>query len=118
LLIVSIVFQTTSQFWIMAAFKINQDYIAENLCINRFDAIPLCKGSCFLEDQLIKDQKEQQKSPELKLKEINLFCDNNFVAIKECVFDSDLKNQFNIQNENFISSSFLLSVFRPPAPIV
>lgn len=54
--------QATKSFWIILSFYLNREYIAENICINRFDKIPICKGICYLDNQLSKEQKETQKS--------------------------------------------------------
>ncbi|MCL9769948.1 hypothetical protein NAT47_05920 [Flavobacterium sp. HXWNR69] len=54
--------QITKSFWIISSFHINRDYIAKNICINRFDKIPTCKGKCYLDSELSKEQKENQKS--------------------------------------------------------
>jgi len=115
LLIAAFLVQCTSQLWIMVAFKINQDFIAANLCINRFDAIPVCKGSCYLEDQLNQEQKQQQKLPDLKNKEINIFCQgssgdflNPASALKEII-------EFPFHTTSFITSDYLRSIFHPPS---
>lgn len=102
----------------LVSFKINQAYIAANLCINRFEAIPVCKGSCFLENKLNQDQQQQQKFPELKLKEINLFCQDNAT---EHLLQTELLNShisYPSLHTAFISSVYLQSVFRPPSSIV
>jgi hypothetical protein len=54
--------QITKSFWIISSFYLNRDYIAKNICINRFDKIPTCKGQCYLDNELSKEQKENQKS--------------------------------------------------------
>ncbi len=54
--------QNSKSLWIVTSFQINREYIASNLCINRFDAIPLCKGQCFLNSALEKEQKSNQKT--------------------------------------------------------
>ncbi len=54
--------QSTKGLWIVTSFHLNRDFIAENLCINRFDKIPVCKGQCFLNDQLDKEQKESKNN--------------------------------------------------------
>src|SRR4051812_12457398 len=114
LLIAALLVQCTSQLWIMVAFKINQDYIAANLCINRFDAIPVCKGSCFLEDQLNQDQKQQQKFPDLKTREITLFCQGNSIEfVTQTMLPKD-NVSYACYKISFISSDYLRSVFRPP----
>lgn len=33
-------------------FKIHQDYIAKNLCVNRFSPDVMCGGSCYLQEQM------------------------------------------------------------------
>jgi len=117
LLIAAFLVQGTSQLWIMAAFKINQDYIAANLCINRFDAIPVCKGSCYLEDQLNQDQKQQQKLPDLKTKEITLFCEGNSIALTQAILPK-AQVSYPYHTISFITSDYLRSVFRPPSIVV
>jgi hypothetical protein len=54
--------QCTKSLWIITTFHINRDYIAKNICINRFDKIPTCKGQCFLDNQLNKQEKENKKN--------------------------------------------------------
>lgn len=68
-------FQSTCNFWIIISFYANRDFIAENICINRFDQVPVCKGQCFLNEKLQENQKQEQKLPDLKGKEIQLFCE-------------------------------------------
>jgi len=114
-LILAFLVQSTSHLWIWAAFEINRDYIAANLCINRFEAIPVCKGSCFLEKQLNENEKQQQKLPDLKTKEVNLFCQENYFDLPKQTFLLSTKSAFPNQNISFISSEYLRSVFRPPS---
>lgn len=118
MLIFAFVVQSTSRLWIIAAFKINQNYIAANLCINRFEAIPVCKGSCYLEAQLNKDHEQQQKAPDLKNKEINLFYQeySNMLPLQTLVRDGG--TTFSRPHTGFITSGYLHSVFRPPALLV
>lgn len=106
--------QTYHQTWILASFYINRDYIAQNICINRFDAIPLCKGSCVLEKELKKNEDQQQKLPELKIKEIQLFCQHqvclfntiNTLSLTDISYPILAKPTFPQQINN--------SIFRPP----
>lgn len=74
IMLLTFVFQSTCNFWIIISFYANRDYIAENICINRFDQIPVCKGQCFLNQKLQENEKQEQKLPSLKIKEIQLFC--------------------------------------------
>jgi hypothetical protein len=102
--------------WIWVSFKINQKYIAANLCVNRFEAIPLCKGSCFLEKQLNQNQKQQQKFPDLKLKEITLFFfDNKNHQVQNVLLN--IQFSYPTVAVTFLNSGHLRSVFRPPSTI-
>ncbi|RZM24947.1 MAG: hypothetical protein EOO88_21080 [Pedobacter sp.] len=66
-------FQGGSSWWILVSFYANRNYISKNICINRFDLIPVCEGQCYLSDRLNENAKEEQKLPELKKTEIQLF---------------------------------------------
>ncbi len=57
---------------IMGIFYLQRDYIAKNLCVNRFDKLSVCKGQCYLNKKLEYNDTEQQKIPEIKVKEIEL----------------------------------------------
>ncbi|MFZ2783994.1 MAG: hypothetical protein WAZ36_06315 [Sediminibacterium sp.] len=118
LLIVTFLLQSASQLWIWAAFEINRDFIADNLCINRFDAIPLCKGSCVLEKTLNENQDRQQKSPDLKAKVITLFCQNSPFELPSPVCMQDFNGDYIGVDTSLITSRYLRSIFRPPDAIV
>lgn len=50
-----ILLQSFSKLWVVVSFKINQEYIAETLCVNKEMPAPvMCSGKCFLTDQLKK----------------------------------------------------------------
>lgn len=50
------------RFGVIISFKLNQEYIAKNLCENRFDESSTCKGKCYLKKQLQKQDTEESKS--------------------------------------------------------
>jgi hypothetical protein len=113
LLLVAFFAQTTSQFWIIASFFINRNYIAANICINRFDTIPVCKGSCYLKKKLNEDSKQQQNVPDIKLKEITLFCEQQFSETSLKAITMDTEKHF-LYNSHSHTSQYLQSVFHPP----
>jgi len=118
LLIFTLFVQSTSQLWIWATFEICRDYISANLCINRFDAIPVCKGSCFLEKQLNKSEKQQQKLPDIKTKDITLICQNQSGELPKQTLGTEKKSLYPTCHIFFISSEHLRSVFKPPSIVV
>lgn len=105
--------QCTWKLWTVLAFYLNRDYISKNVCINRFDSIPLCKGSCYLKTELRKAEKQEQKFPNLKQKEVlNFFFEGYLKTDMNLV--SWVMN-YNIQcNIHFHPNDHIYSVFHPP----
>lgn len=111
-----ILFQSTSKLWIMGAFYLNRDYISKNICINRFDAVPICKGQCYLKKELKENEKQEQKFPDLKQKEIQLFCHQNLrFNVKYTLIQNKERSVNN--NANFYSNNYHTSVFHPPQAV-
>lgn len=113
-LLISFVFQSTSNFWIMSSFYLNQDYIAKNLCVNRFDKIPVCNGKCYLSNQLKENEKKEQKIPNVKEKEVQLFC--NQTSLENFSFEIF---EFTHKKTPFFKEFSIVqpphnSVFQPP----
>ncbi len=113
-LLMSFVFQSTSNLWIISSFYINQDYIAKNLCVNRFDKIPVCYGKCVLAKKLKENEKQEQKIPNIKEKEIQLY----FYSQEPIAFNqkSTVENTkaIIIKKDCTIKNTFLYSIFHPP----
>jgi hypothetical protein len=79
LLIISLTLQCFSRLGVMAYFKLNQDYIAAVLCINKAKPELGCKGKCYLKKQLKAQQQQEQKTPvgQKQLQEVVLFCQHS-----------------------------------------
>lgn len=115
ILLLSFLYQSTSSIWIITSFYLNQDYIAKNICINRFDAIPVCNGKCFLEKELSADAEKEQKIPNIKIKEVSpLFIQH--VNYKSVTTHIQTINQIDYPEyiSNFILSKLVFSIFQPP----
>ncbi|SCY75630.1 hypothetical protein SAMN02927916_3217 [Flavobacterium anhuiense] len=106
-------FQNAGSIWIIGDFYINQDYIAKNLCINRFDAVPICNGKCYLENKLKASEKQEQKFPTVTYKEVQLFLQQpqqfSFTAIY-FVF----KNEYPMLDKSSQKSDYIFSIYHPP----
>ncbi len=94
------------------SFKINQDYIAKNLCVEKDMAGSTCKGCCQLKKKL--DEQQQQKKqlplPETAKNNYNLY------AQATCNFYY-FENGKKIKSKNQISSyrfTMYQNVFHPP----
>jgi len=113
-LLISFVFQSTSNLWIISSFYLNQDYIAKNLCVNRFDKIPVCYGKCFLSKRLKDNDKQEQKLPNVKEKEIQLyFYTQNTSQINRKITAVNA-NKVIITKDCDITNPLLYSIFHPP----
>ncbi len=109
--------QTHSQLWVLTSFYINRNYIAQELCINRFEKVAVCKGSCFLEKKLREDNQKQEKIPDLKTKDVTLFCNNinNWILIPDISLSTIRHPLFN---KELHPQFFYSAVFHPPAGAV
>ena len=106
------VIQCTSRIWIVVSFYYQRDYVANNYCKNRLEKIPVCKGFCFLEEQINQQEKSEQKLPILKIEEIQIFVQK--ICKIEWVENRPFLNYPSEKNEFIIVSDFLFSVFHPP----
>jgi hypothetical protein len=63
ILILLVMTQTFGHWFMVIGFKMNQDYIAKNLCENRFRPKMNCKGNCVLMKKLKEQEKKDQNQP-------------------------------------------------------
>lgn len=101
---------------ILIDFKINQDFIAEVLCINKDKPMTLCNGKCYLSQKLKKAEEQEKKQVPSSLKEKSevLYCYTNppFDYLK---YTDTYLSKLNAAYENeFYHSAFVTDIFRPP----
>jgi len=115
IVLLSFLYQETSSFWVVTSFYINQEFIANNLCINRFEAVPTCNGKCVLANELSVEAEKEQQIPNIKNKEIQpLF--HIVRNLKEYI----ISTQYHAQPEypeykpNLNLSQLVFPVFQPP----
>jgi hypothetical protein len=63
ILVLLLMSQTFSHWFMVLSFKLNQSYIAKNLCENRSRPKLNCKGNCVLMKKIKQQEKEEQNSP-------------------------------------------------------
>jgi hypothetical protein len=63
LICVAILFQSFQRTWIVASWKMNQSYIAANLCEQRKVENSCCVGSCYLDKQLKENEAQEESKP-------------------------------------------------------
>ncbi|GHE47685.1 hypothetical protein [Sphingobacterium griseoflavum] len=100
--------------WIFLSFQLNRDYIESQLCINRFDTIPVCKGSCYLEEKIKEDQQHNDAPVKLKLLEVTMIL-SIFTSSNTPPVQKDIGNLLTQPvSEATLSDGFCFSIFKPP----
>ena len=99
---------------VIVDFKIHQDFIEDTYCVNKDITTLVCKGKCYLKDQLKTFDESQQDNFPLNQKsntiEINYFFHQNELS----QVTSLLKHSFNISWRSlFHDSSHLTKIFPP-----
>lgn len=96
----------------LANYIINQDYIAEFLCINKDKPKLECNGKCYLTKQLKEVADEKKKNlPPIEMEEYPI----GFVLLASFTFPSVrlLKKSLYHYNNRY-SFSYLNQIFHPP----
>jgi len=83
LLLVALASQFFYQLDFYAYFKLNEDYIANNLCENRNKPELRCHGKCFLMKK-IKEAHQKQENQDIKNKEIVFVINQNYFSVCCC----------------------------------
>lgn len=105
--------QTFKSLWIVSSFHINRNYIAENICINRFDKIPTCKGKCVLDNQLSKEQKQNKETWSSTEKTSDFIVPELSHLLPECtikLFSADLPTKYI----SSVCEFFIIKIKNPP----
>ncbi len=97
---------------IYLSFKINRDYIAKNLCVEKDVEGSTCKGCCQLKKRLDENQqKKEQLPPQLNGKnEINLFLYQRY----SCGFSNIVQTMTFRKYNNQYWFCLFHKVFHPP----
>jgi len=114
-LLILFLFPTFGKVWIIISFKINQEYIAKNLCVQRNVKNNCCHGCCQLKKRLAENDKQEQKQLPRGSNEKNILPTDYFCKeLNETIYISSVKKC----NYNNYSSSLLAvtvgSIFHPP----
>lgn len=119
-LVLLILLQSFSKVWIIISFRINQEYIAKVLCVNRNKPEVLCSGKCILTKQLKADEGQTGKSLPQKSKEQQetTYC----FEVLQWLLDKPEKSAAVQKHPTFYqhphASAFAMSVFHPPDTLI
>jgi regulatory protein YycI of two-component signal transduction system YycFG len=98
-------------------FKVNQDYIANNLCIEKDIEESTCKGNCQLKKELIKAEEKkgnfQQEPFSIAQSRIDVLFLSSLIPYHFFLTSLTIKNSFlNCQKD--IQEGYTLPIFHPP----
>jgi hypothetical protein len=100
---------------IFVSFKINQDYIAKNLCVEKDIEGSTCKGCCQLKKKLNEQQEQKKELPPLPDNKQNF---NLFAEFFRCVLQSkESKKLVHFKYINNYGFCINRPVFHPPKMI-
>lgn len=100
---------------IYISFKLNQNYIAQNLCVEKDIENSTCNGCCQLKEKINETRTQEHKQIPEKLQEQNqplLFLSNKLKPCFSSFITKDLsKKPAHIHNYSFL---FFNDIFHPP----
>lgn len=118
LLMAIVLVQSFSRIWIMTAFYINQSYIAAHICVNRFQPVATCKGSCDLNDKLEKERESEQNQVKHKFQEALVFVPQLKWSLADRLDIPATTYVFPAIQPIDYPLGYLNSIFRPPLAYV
>jgi len=114
ILLILLMSQAFSNWFILAAFRLERDYIAKNLCENRYRPKMHCNGNCVLMKRLRQEEKKEQNAPSSLKIEIQVLSSRSFFASIDPVNVPDCRYYTAVFNTGKpVDRSF--SFFHPPA---
>lgn len=110
-----ILLQSLSVVGIFISFKINQDYIAKNLCINRNKPAKKCNGKCQLTKKIAEStEKKPDQAPVPKPDELNQILAIYEIYHAPISFSKIAAPQHCFAESPFTTQSCVLNIFHPP----
>ena len=106
---------TMQQTMIYLLYKLDQQEITEEYCINKEMKNSTCHGKCHLQKVYKKIQQEQDHNPtsslSFKIKDVEYFLNKNK---KICVVEYSIQMHFYLHNTSSSHEGFLLALVKPP----
>lgn len=110
-----VLYNATSAVWINAAFFLNRDYVAENLCEAREVLDNACRGECVLMKKLRESQEKDNEPASAKMQELQLvFLQNTWQLILNTAPVTSYDTTTPVLVQVSYTDSFAPAVFRPP----
>lgn len=107
--------QTFSKWFVEISFNLNRDYIAKNLCENRYRPVLKCNGNCVLMKKMKQEEKKEQDAPPVKLEIASIVLSSStfFATAEAPVFISS--TSYTIEGNSGKPIDRADAIFHPPA---
>ncbi|HMQ46033.1 MAG TPA: hypothetical protein PKA70_01200 [Saprospiraceae bacterium] len=116
LMLFAVLSSTLSKVWVVLDFKINQNFIAEFLCINKEKPMVMCNGKCYLSSQFKKAEQEEKKqalpNPKEKLESLYIPFNSGFQDKLAVVLIDN--GQCPVFYHTFFGTFLTDDIFHPP----
>lgn len=115
ILILLLLTQTFSKWFVVLSFNLSRDYIAKNLCENRDRPKLNCKGNCVLMKKMKQEQKQEQNTPapvKIEIGSIVLSSRSFFATAVPPVFLSNIP--YVMAGDSGKPIDRTISIFHPP----
>ena len=97
------------------SFKMNQDYIAKNFCVEKDVEDSTCKGGCQLKEKIEETRKEEpQQTPTQRTKETQPIVIDLHHLVKTSICLQGFKSIFNSKILDNYSYQLIFNIFHPP----
>jgi hypothetical protein len=105
-----------NQWGAVAYYRINRDYIAENLCVNRDKPMLNCNGQCYLAKKLKAAEEKEQKSNSERLEKMPevVLCFQAIQPVFTARFTSVELVENHFSTQEFFPNAAATGFFHPP----
>jgi len=116
-LLIAILCSQSSKLFIYFSFKINQEYIAKELCENREVPKMNCHGKCYLAKQLKQEEQKQENNEKAPVNQrvkldVLFFVKQPFLKI--LVLNHSVVNDFCLTSGFLLRKGYSAKIFQPP----
>jgi len=116
ILILLLMAQAFSKWFVVISFNLNRDYIAKNLCENRYRPVLNCNGNCVLMKRMKQEEKQEQDAPapvKIEITSVVLSSRSFFATAESPIFISTM--QYIIVNNSGKPVDRAADIFHPPS---
>lgn len=105
---------------IKAHFDFNRDYIAKNLCVNRFNPDSDCKGQCVLMQKLTNQAEKEagEKAVFTPICSFSFFHQENEVFDLSAAWNAVSEEYLSLSDENCNDQTSLIPELAPPESLI